>query len=78
VVLPEPPSARDLQGCTLVDGWCTDRPRCTWRVPTVAGETITLIEGSRTASRSSVRGGVRRAARQGGNQFTFWALSVGR
>ena len=48
VVLPEATIGSDLQGCTLVDGWCTDTPTLHLEgTEPVAGQTITLIEGTR-------------------------------
>jgi hypothetical protein len=78
VVLPEATISSDLQGCTPVDGWCTDSPtlRLAGTEP-VAGETITLIEGTRNGEPFACPGAACDVPLvQGGNQFTFWALST--
>jgi len=77
VVLPEATISSDLQGCTLVDGWCTDTPTLHLvGTEPVAGETITLIEGTRNGEPFACPGAVCDVPLvQGGNQLTFWALS---
>jgi len=77
VVLPEATIGSDLQGCTLVDGWCTDTPTLHLvGTEPVASETITLIEGTRNGEPFACPGAVCDVPLvQGGNQFTFWALS---
>src|SRR3990172_2927482 len=77
IVLPEATISSDLQGCTLVDGWCTDTPTLHLvGTEPVTGETITLIEGTRNGEPFACPGAVCDVPLvQGGNQLTFWALS---
>jgi len=78
VVLPEATISSDLQGCALSDGWCTDSPtlHLVGSEP-VAGESITLIEGTRNGEPFACPGSVCDVPLlQGDNQFTFWALST--
>jgi len=77
VVLPEATIGSDLQGCTLVDGWCTDTPTLHLvGTEPVTSETITLIEGTRNGEPFACPGAVCDVPLvQGGNQLTFWALS---
>jgi len=77
IVLPEATISSDLQGCTLVDGWCTDTPTLHLvGTEPVTGETITLIEGTRNGEPFACPGAVCDVPLvQGGNQFSFWALS---
>lgn len=78
VLLPEATISGGLQNCSLVDGWCTTSPtlHLTANEP-VAGEAITLIEGSRNGEPFACAGVVCEVALlEGSNDFTFWALST--
>jgi len=77
VVLPKATIGSDLQGCTLVDGWCTDSPTLHLvGTEPVAGQTITLIEGTRNGEPFACPGAACDVPLvQGDNHFTYWALS---
>ena len=78
VLLPEATIAGALQNCSLVDGWCTTSPtlHLTANEP-VAGEAITLIEGTRNGEPFACSGVVCDVPLlEGSNEFTFWALST--
>ncbi len=77
VVLPEATIAGDLQNCTLNNGWCTTSPSLSLiGVEPLAGESITLIEGTRNGEPFACAGGACAVPLvEGGNSFTFWALS---
>ena len=67
-----------LQGCNLQDGWCTTSPslHLTAAEP-VAGQSITIIEGTRNGEPFACPGAVCDVPLlQGGNDFTYWALST--
>ncbi|HLF36859.1 MAG TPA: hypothetical protein VI520_02875 [Anaerolineales bacterium] len=78
VLLPEATIGGVLQNCSLVDGWCTSSPtlHLTAAEP-VAGESITLIEGTRNGESFACSGVVCDVPLlEGSNEFTFWALST--
>ncbi|MGH2621828.1 MAG: hypothetical protein ACRDHG_14840 [Anaerolineales bacterium] len=78
VLLLEATIAGVLQNCTLVNDWCTSSPtlHVTANEP-VAGESITLIEGTRNGEPFACSGVVCNVPlREGSNDFTFWALST--
>jgi hypothetical protein len=78
VLLPEATIAGVLQSCSLVDGWCTSSPTLHLSaVEPVAGESISLIEGTRNGEPFACSGVVCDVPLlEGSNTFTFWALST--
>lgn len=78
VLLPEATIAGALQNCSLIDGWCTSSPtlQLTAFEP-VAGESITLIEGTRNGEPFACSGTACDVPLlEGTNEFSFWALST--
>jgi len=78
VLLPEATISGVLQNCSLVDGWCTSSPtlHLTAAEP-VAGESITVIEGTRNGEPFACSGVACDVPLiEGSNTFTFWALST--
>jgi len=78
VLLPEATISGVLQNCSLVDGWCTSSPtlHLTAAEP-VAGEYITVIEGTRNGEPFACSGVACDVPLiEGSNTFTFWALST--
>jgi hypothetical protein len=78
ITLPEATINGDLQSCNPNNGWCTTSPtlHLTASEP-LAGESITLIEGTRNGEAFACAGDICDVQLlEGDNNFVYWALST--